>query len=115
VETTEMLELRGGAEKIMFVDRREHLNGKTLAEVASNWGLPVPPAVRRIMTEGNAGVMNLDLYDMENTRFLAQQEWMMTCTDDDLYRWSHAGTRRRDRAPAALRGVYPEVAAVRAG
>ena len=81
VETTEMLELRGGAEKIMFVDRRPHLNGKTLAEVAANWEMPVPPTVRRIMTEGNAGVMNLDLYDIENTRFLAQQEWMMTCTD----------------------------------
>ena len=81
VETTEMLELRGGAEKIMFVDRRPHLNGKTLAEVAANWDMPVPPTVRRIMTEGNAGVMNLDLYDIENTRFLAQQEWMMTCTD----------------------------------
>ena len=25
--------------------------------------------------------MNLDLYDVENTRFLAQQPWMMTCTD----------------------------------
>ena len=25
--------------------------------------------------------MNLDLYDIENTWFLAQQEWMMTCTN----------------------------------
>ena len=25
--------------------------------------------------------MNLDLYDGENTRFLARQGWMMTCTD----------------------------------
>jgi N-acyl-D-aspartate/D-glutamate deacylase len=25
--------------------------------------------------------MNLDLYDTENTRYLAQKPWMMTCTD----------------------------------
>ena len=25
--------------------------------------------------------MNLELYDIDNTRFLARQEWMMTCTD----------------------------------
>jgi N-acyl-D-aspartate/D-glutamate deacylase len=25
--------------------------------------------------------MNLGLYDAENTRYLAQKEWMMTCTD----------------------------------
>ncbi len=33
--------------------------------------------VRRIITEANASVMNLDLYDIENTWFLAQQKWMM--------------------------------------
>jgi N-acyl-D-aspartate/D-glutamate deacylase len=30
---------------------------------------------------GNASVMNLDLYDIENTRYLARMPWMMTCTD----------------------------------
>ncbi len=49
--------------------------------MASERGLGVPQAVREIMTEGNARVMNLDLYDMANTKLLAQQEWMMTCTD----------------------------------
>lgn len=81
VETMEMLALRGGAAKIMFVDPRPELNGRTLAEVAAAWDLPVPATVRRILSERNASVMNLDLYDMENTRLLAQQEWMMTCTD----------------------------------
>jgi N-acyl-D-amino-acid deacylase len=37
--------------------------------------------VRRILSEGSAAVMNLDLYDIENTRYLATKEWMMTCTD----------------------------------
>ena len=80
-ETMEMLALRGGPEKILFADQRQELNGRTLAEVASGWELPVPESVRRIITERNASVMNLDLYDIENTRYLAQMEWMMTCTD----------------------------------
>jgi N-acyl-D-amino-acid deacylase len=80
-ETMEMLAIRGGAEKILLVDPRAELNGKTLAQVASEWVLPVSQAVRRILAEGNAAVMNLDLYDIENTKFLATREWMMTCTD----------------------------------
>lgn len=81
VETTEMLEIRGGAEKIVFTDPRQDLNGRTLADVARGWNLPVPEAVRRILAQANARVMNLELYDIQNTRFLARQEWMMTCTD----------------------------------
>lgn len=81
VQTMEMLEIRGGAEKILFADPRPELNGRTLAQVAEDWGLPVPATVRRILTEDNAAVMNLDLYDIENTEFLATRPWMMTCTD----------------------------------
>ena len=81
VETMEMLAIRGGAEKLLFADPRPELNGRTLAAVAAEWELPVPAAVRRILTDGNAAVMNLDLYDIENTRTLARQPWMMTCTD----------------------------------
>ena len=80
-ETMEMLFIRGGAEKILFVDPRPELNGRPLAEVATAWNLSVPQPVRRILTEANAGVMNLELYDIENTRHLARQSWMMTCTD----------------------------------
>ncbi len=81
VQTMEMLEIRGGAEKIVIVDPRPRLNGKTLAEVAVERGLPVPETVRQILRVGNAAVMNLDLYDIENTRYLATMPWMMTCTD----------------------------------
>ena len=81
VETMEMLAIRGGADKLLFADPRPALNGRTLAAVAAAWELPVPAAVRRILTEGNAAVMNLDLYDIENTHCLARQPWMMTCTD----------------------------------
>ena len=81
IETMEMLAIRGGAAKILIVDPRPELNGRTLADVASGWELDVPGTVRRIITEANASVMNLDLYDIENTWFLAQQAWMMTCTD----------------------------------
>lgn len=81
VQTLEMLEIRGGAGKILIVDPRPDLNGKTLEAVAEAWELPVPEAVRRILRDGNAAVMNLDLYDIENTRYLATMPWMMTCTD----------------------------------
>lgn len=81
VETAEMLEIRGGAERIKFIDPRPHLNGRTLAELAAQLELPVPATVREILRDGNAGVMNLGLYDPVNTRLLAQETWMMTCTD----------------------------------
>lgn len=81
-QITESLAMRGGAEKIRFVDEDPRLNGRTLAELAEEWETTVPETVRSILVEsGNAGVMNLDLYDLENTRFLAREEWMMTCTD----------------------------------
>ena len=79
--TAEMLAIRGGAERIRFSDPRPHLNGRTLAEVADEWGVPAPEAARRILAEGNASVMNVGLYDPVNTAFLAEQDWMMTCTD----------------------------------
>ena len=80
-QTMEMLEIRGGAEKIRIVAPRPDLNGLTLAQVAEAWGLPVPETVRRILRDGNVPVMNMDLYDDWNTRYLAAMPWMMTCTD----------------------------------
>lgn len=79
--TQEMLTTRGGADKILLVDERPDLNGKTLAEFASQRELPAHEAVQAILRRGNATVMNLELYDHANTRRLAQEPWMMTCTD----------------------------------
>jgi N-acyl-D-amino-acid deacylase len=79
--TLGMLEIRGGAEKLLLADPRPELNGKTLAQVAEEWEISAPEAARRILRDGNAVVMNLDLYDQNNTRVLAQEPWMMTCTD----------------------------------
>lgn len=80
-ETLRMLATRGGAEKILFVDPRPELNGRTLAQLAAKRGRAAPEVVQELLSTGNASVMNLDLYDDENTRFLATREWMMTCTD----------------------------------
>lgn len=80
-QTREMLAIRGGAQRLLFADRRAELNGRTLQEVADAWGMEAPAAARRILREGNAAVMNLGLYDGENLRYLAQRDWMMTCTD----------------------------------
>jgi N-acyl-D-amino-acid deacylase len=79
--TDAMLAIRGGAEKIRFVDPDPSLNGKTLAEKSAELGLPAALAAQAILRGGNRGVMNLDLYDDANTRRLAQEPWMMTCTD----------------------------------
>jgi len=86
-ESAEMLEIRGGPEKIVFSDRRADLNGRTLADVARVWNLSAPEAVLAILSEANAGVMNRDLYDPWNTEYLAQKEWMMTCTDGGTPQW----------------------------
>jgi N-acyl-D-amino-acid deacylase len=75
------LEIRGGAEKIFLVGTQPEFSGRTLAEVAEGWDLPVPETVRRILRESNVPVMNLDLYDDWNTRHMAQMPWMMTCTN----------------------------------
>jgi N-acyl-D-amino-acid deacylase len=79
--TNAMLKIRGGADKLLFVDPRPELNGKTLAEVADERELSPSDAVRDILRKGNASLMNLELYDNNNTRVLAQEPWMMTCTD----------------------------------
>ncbi len=79
--TDAMLAIRGGAGKILFADPRPDLNGKTLAEVAAERELSAADTVQWILRDGNAVVMNLDLYDHANTRRLAQEPWMMTCTD----------------------------------
>jgi len=81
-QIVESLAMRGGPQMILFADPDPRLNGKTLAEVGEAWGADIPTTVRRILEEnGNATVMNLELYDPVNTRYLAQKPWMMTCTD----------------------------------
>jgi N-acyl-D-amino-acid deacylase len=82
VQIMESLAMRGGPDKIMIVDDDPDLNGRTLGALADEWGATVPETVHRIVQEnGNASVMNLDLYDLDNTRYLARMPWMMTCTD----------------------------------
>ena len=81
VQTMEMLEIRGGPEKIVFADPRPEFNGKTLAEVAEQRRLTVPETVRELIGDGNVWVMTRDLYEVDNTRYLATMPWMMTCTD----------------------------------
>jgi len=80
-DTNAMLQVRGGADKIMFVDPNPELNGKTLAEISRERELAPAETVQQILREDDAGVMNLELYDHENTKVLAQEPWMMTCTD----------------------------------
>ena len=79
--TNAMLEIRGGADKILFVDPQPNLNGKTLAQISRERELTPAAAVQQILRSGNKSVMNLDLYDDNNTRVLVQEHWMMTCTD----------------------------------
>ena len=81
VAMNEMLRIRGGADKIFLADERPGLNGKTLAQYAREAELGVEDAAFTILRGGNATVMNLELYDDANTRRLAMEPWMMTCTD----------------------------------
>jgi len=82
-EISDVLEMRGGPEKIVITDGPPELSGRALAEIASEWNVSVPAAVRRIVLENGEGVgdMNLDIYDAGDIRKLAAKEWMMTCSD----------------------------------
>ena len=93
--TTEMLRIRGGAEKILFADPRPELNGRTLAQIAEERELTPEAMVQFILRRGNAVVMNLDLYDDANTLRLAREPWMMTCTDGRTPRPDQAITHPR--------------------
>lgn len=80
-QTEEMLAIRGGAEKILIVDPRPELNGKTLAQVAMMLGKTPEKTAQHLLRGGSVGVMNLELYDIENIKTLGQEDWMMTGTD----------------------------------
>ena len=79
--TEAMLQIRGGADKILFVDPDPELNGNTLAQVSRQREMGPAETVQALLRSGNKGVMNLQLYDDANTERLAQEAWMMTCTD----------------------------------
>ena len=93
--TNAMLQIRGGADKLLFADAQPDLNGKTLAEVARERELEPADAVQHILRRDDAVIMNLELYDHENTRVLAQEAWMMTCTDGRTPRPDQAITHPR--------------------
>ncbi len=95
VATNAMLAIRGGADKLLFADPQPDLNGKTLAEVSRERELAPADAVQQILRRGDAVIMNLELYDHENTRVLAQEAWMMTCTDGQTPRPDQAITHPR--------------------
>jgi N-acyl-D-amino-acid deacylase len=81
-EIAELVQMVGGATKLRFTDRRPELFGRTLAQVAAARGKPVVETILEILaTGGNGSVINHDIYDPNNTDHLAQQDWMMTCTD----------------------------------
>ena len=101
--TNAMLGIRGGADKILFVDPDLDLNGKTLAEVSRERELQPADAVQDILRKDDASVMNLELYDAENTRVLAQEVWMMTCTDGRTPRPDVAMTHPRTFGAFAMK------------
>jgi N-acyl-D-amino-acid deacylase len=113
-ETMEMMDIRGGAEKIVFSDARPQYNGKNLAQIANELKLPVPATVRTILEGGNASVMNRDLYDLANIKFLSTRDWMMTCTDGGVPNPDVAITHPRSYGafPRKLRWLVMEDSAI---
>jgi N-acyl-D-amino-acid deacylase len=80
-QIAELVTMVGGPTKLRFTDRRPDLFGRTLAEVAADRRQPVVETILDLLATGNASVINHDIYDPRNTDFLAQRDWMMTCTD----------------------------------
>lgn len=79
--TDDMLEIRGGANKLLLVDPDPSLNGKTLEDVANELGLSPALTAQHLLRTTDIGVMNLDLYDINNIIRLGQEPWMLTGTD----------------------------------
>jgi N-acyl-D-amino-acid deacylase len=78
-----ILTMRGGPDKIVLVGPQEEINGKSLAALAAEWRVSVPEVVRRVVEEFGPRTydINFDIFDIRNTRALAQKDWMMTCLD----------------------------------
>ena len=102
-QTREMLAIRGGADRLLFADPRPELNGKTLRQVADGWGTDAPEAARRILREGNAAVMNLGLYDIENVALLGPARM-----DYDVHRRPGPGAGAPRHPPPRIRLLHQE-------
>ncbi|MFE7720523.1 amidohydrolase family protein [Nocardia rhizosphaerihabitans] len=81
-----LLAIRGGAEKMVVNEVDPEIDGLSLKQISEKWGVSTFDVVIRLISaqfENDVLVMNKELYDIENIRFLAKQDWMMTCTDGD--------------------------------
>jgi N-acyl-D-amino-acid deacylase len=83
-DIAELLEIRGGPTKIVITEGPKQYTKRSLAEIATAWGVSPTEAVRRLITLTRGGKlmdMNVDIYSIEVHRMAAVKDWMMTCTD----------------------------------
>lgn len=80
---------RGGADRIQFryFDPEASVQGKTLAQVASEWSIePIDAALNMLKKTSSIGIVSFNMNDEDVKRFM-RQEWMMTCSDGSYPRW----------------------------
>jgi len=86
-EMTENLARRGGAARIQIGTFRpdNSLEGKTIAEIASERGAGELETAIDIVLKGGAGIVSFNMHDDDIER-LMQQPWVMTSSDGALVR-----------------------------
>lgn len=84
-EIAENLERRGGAARIQF---RRHapdasIEGRTLADVATQRGLGAPETVIELLRAGGAAIVSHNMHDAD-VELLMRQPWTMTASDGEF-------------------------------
>lgn len=87
-DIAENLERRGGADRIQFRRFRPDpsLEGRTLADAASDRGLDAVETTIELLAEGGASIVSFNMND-EDIERLMRQPWTMTASDGDLVPW----------------------------
>jgi N-acyl-D-aspartate/D-glutamate deacylase len=84
----ENLARRGGADRIQFrrVQFEESLEGRTLDQVAEEWGVSPIDASVRLFRLGSPSIVSFNMHEAD-VRGLMVQPWTMTASDGDLVPW----------------------------
>lgn len=84
----ENLARRGGADRIQFRTFRPDttVEGRTLEQVAKDWGVSPVDAAVSMLKRGSAGIVSFNMLDSDVHTFMTQP-WMMTSSDGSYPVW----------------------------
>ena len=79
---------RGGAARIQFryFSPDNSVEGKNLAEIATQWNLSPIDAAIEMLKQSNVGIVSFNMKESDVHNFM-QQPWTMTCSDGSFPKW----------------------------